>query len=517
MNRLVDGGSFMRLGTKSALYLCLIIIIVFSGYGYFHILTRRDILIRKMKVEVGSIGRTLKVPLEKISLPREMEYLQELIDTVEEYEKTLGVIVYYQAKNLIIPSRSLGEGIEPYIDLIKKSIKEDLPKGEFRVHKKDPVFVHVFPLKDRNGRNMGGVTVLQYTSFMEKDVRGAEWDIFIAILILMGGTVGFVLFGTRKWISEPISQLMGGVRNLAKGNFDTQFVLSRKDEISELAQAFNHMALDLRKAQEQIVKEAETTIELERTLRQSEKLATIGQLASGLAHEIGTPLNIISGRAELIKRKIKDREGEQKDLDIIIQQAEKITKIIQQLLGFVRKKRPEQSHLNIQALIETTLDFLDHQIHKQGIHLVTDFEDRLPEVTGDSDQLQQVFLNLFLNAIQSMPEGGELRIGASTQWISREGIEDGRREYVVLDVLDTGMGMDREVVKNIFNPFFTTKEDKGTGLGLTVSQGIVQDHEGWIEAESQAGKGSLFRVYLPASERKKTDGDEKPQSLSGGR
>jgi len=460
-----------------------------------------------MKVEVRSICRTLKVPLEKISLPREMEYVQELIDTVEEYEKTLGVIVYHQGRNLTFRSRSLGEGIEPYLVLIKKSIKEDLPQEEFRVYKKDPVFAYVFPLKDRNVKNIGGVAILQYTSFMEKDARGAEWGIFITILVLIGGTVAFVLFGTRKWISQPISQLMSGVKNLAKGNFDTQFVLSRKDEISELAQAFNQMAVDLRKAQEQIIKEAETTIELERTLRQSEKLATIGQLASGLAHEIGTPLNIIGGRAELIKRKIKDREGEQKDLDIIIQQAERITKIIQQLLGFVRKKRPEQKGLNIKTLLETTLDFLDHQIQKQGVKVVKDLKDNLPIVTGDSDQLQQVFLNLILNAIQSMPQGGELRIGASSKWISKEGIEDGQQEYVVLSVVDTGMGIEKEVVENIFNPFFTTKEDKGTGLGLTVSQGIVQDHEGWIEVESEIGEGSQFRVYLPASERKVKDGD----------
>jgi signal transduction histidine kinase len=497
----------LKLGTKLTFYISLIIILVLSGYGYFHIITRRDILIRKMKVEVRSICRTLKVPLEKISLPREMEYVQELIDTVEEYEKTLGVIVYHQGRNLTFRSRSLGEGIEPYLVLIKKSIKEDLPQEEFRVYKKDPVFAYVFPLKDRNVKNIGGVAILQYTSFMEKDARGAEWGIFITILVLIGGTVAFVLFGTRKWISQPISQLMGGVKNLAKGNFDTQFVLSRKDEISELAQAFNQMAVDLRKAQEQIIKEAETTIELERTLRQSEKLATIGQLASGLAHEIGTPLNIIGGRAELIKRKIKDREGEQKDLDIIIQQAERITKIIQQLLGFVRKKRPEQKGLNIKTLLETTLDFLDHQIQKQGVKVVKDLKDNLPIVTGDSDQLQQVFLNLILNAIQSMPQGGELHIGASSKWISKEGIEDGQREYVVLSVVDTGMGIEKEVVENIFNPFFTTKEDKGTGLGLTVSQGIVQDHEGWIEVESEIGEGSQFRVYLPASERKVKDGD----------
>lgn len=489
----------MRLGTKLTLYLSLIIVVVLSGYGYFHILSRRDILIRKMKIEVESAARSLKVSLEKVSLQREGAFVQDLIDAIEEYEKTLGVIVYQQRNDLVFRSRSLGEGIEPYLELIKRSINKDLPQEEFGVYRKDPVFAYAFPLKDRNGKNIGGVAILQYTSFMEKDVRGAEWSIFITILILIGGTVGFVLFGTRKWISQPISQLMGGVKNLAKGNFDTQFVLSRKDEISELAQAFNQMAVDLRKAQEQIIKEAETTIELERTLRQSEKLATIGQLASGLAHEIGTPLNIISGRVELTKRRLEDKEGAQKNLDIIAQQTEKITKIIQQLLGFVRKKKPEQKNLNITTLLEATLDFLDHEIQKQKVKVVREIKDDLPSVTGDPDQLQQVFLNIILNAIQSIPQGGTVRLSASSKWISKEGLEDDSRRYVEVCVEDTGIGMEREVMENIFNPFFTTKEkDRGTGLGLTVSQGIVQDHEGWIDVESETGKGSIFRVYLPS-------------------
>jgi len=128
--------------------------------------------------------------------------------------------------------------------------------------------------------------------------------------------------------------------------------------------------------------------------------------------------------------------------------------------------------------------------------VVKDLKDNLPIVTGDSDQLQQVFLNLFLNAIQSMPKGGTLRLSASSKWISKEGIESGEREYVVVSMIDTGIGMEKEVVQNIFNPFFTTK-DTGTGLGLMVSQGIVQDHEGWIDVESELGKGSMFKVYLP--------------------
>lgn len=486
----------MKLGTKLTLYLSLTIILVLSGYGYFHVISRRDILIRKMKVEVTGIAQTLKISLEKISPLREKEYVQDLINSIEKYEKTLGVIVYHPHKDFLVRSPSIKGGIEPFLDLINRSIKGDHPQEEFGVYKKKSIFSYAFPLKDKKGKNIGGLAIMQEMSFVEEEIEKAKWTIFFAILALIGGTVILVFFITRKWITHPISQLMDGIEQMAKGQLNTRIDMGRRDEISELAQAFNQMAVDLRNAQEKMIQEAETKLELERSLRHSEKLATIGQLASGLAHEIGTPLSIISGRAELMKRRLEDKEETGKNLNVILLQTGRITKIIQQLLGFVRKKKPEQKSLNIGNLLETTLDFIEHQIQRQKVKIVKDIKENLPLMMGDPELLQQVFLNLILNALQAMPEGGTLRLSASPKWIPKEGLEDGQRQYVEVCVEDTGVGMEKEVMENIFHPFFTTKE-KGTGLGLTVSQGIVQDHEGWIEVESEIGKGSLFKIYLP--------------------
>jgi signal transduction histidine kinase len=479
------------------LYLSLIIILVLSGYSYLDILSRREILIRKMKAEVRSTGRTLKVSLDAISLPGGMEYIQGLIDAVSEYERILGVIVYYQGGSLIFRSHSLEEGIEPYLDLIKGSIREDRPQEEFGAYKKVPIFSYAFPLKDRRGKNGGGVSILQRTSYMEEEIGKAKWNIFVTIFILIGVTIVLVILGTRKWITQPMFSLTDGIKNMAKGNLDIRVNLKSGGELSELAQAFNQMAVDLKKAQELIIQEADAKLELERSLRQSEKLATVGQLASGLAHEIGTPLNIIYGRAEMIKKRLKGEEGIQKNLEIIVHQTERITKIIQQLLGFARKKKPEQTALNISTILETAVDLLNHQIQKQGVEVVKDLRENLSPVVGDPDQLQQVFLNLILNAIQSMPEGGRLCLSVSSKKISKQGLECDLRQYVEVCVEDTGVGMEKEVIQNLFNPFFTTK-DTGTGLGLMVTQGIVQDHEGWIDVGSEVGKGSIFKVYLPS-------------------
>jgi two-component system NtrC family sensor kinase len=505
LNEFANGGFPLRLGTRLTLYLSIIIIIVLSAYGYFHVMTRRDIFIRKMKVEVRSIAETLKVSLERTSLPREMEHVQELINAVGEYEKTLGILVYYRGKDLTFRSGSLIGGLEPYLESIKRSIDEDKPQEEFRTFGKTSIFSYSFPLKDRKGRNIGGVSILQHTSFMEEEIEKAEWDIFVIIFLLIGGVVTLILLGMRKWISQPISQLIDGIKNMAEGNLDTRINLKRGDELSELAQAFNQMAVDLKKAREKIVQESENKLELERSLRQSEKMATIGQFASGLAHEIGTPLNIIAGRAELMKRRLDDKEEAQKNLDIVVQQTERITKIIQQLLGFIRKKKPDRHALAIKAILRNTLDFLGHQIQKQGVSVAEEIKDSLPLISGDSDQLQQVFLNLILNAIQAMPEGGTLRVSVSSKRIAKENIEGTERQCLEVSIEDTGIGIEKEALSNIFNPFFTTK-DRGTGLGLMVSQGIVQDHEGWINVESEVGKGSVFKVYLPSLQGAKDAG-----------
>ncbi len=486
----------MKLGTKLTLYLSLIIILVLSGFGYLDILSRRDILVKKMETEVRSTAQALKISLETIQLPEEMGYIQSLIDAVSESETTLEVIVYYQRENLIFQTHSLEKGIEPYLDLIKRSIRKGGPQEKFEADGNAHIFSYTLPFKDRTGKHVGGVSILQHTSLMEKEIEKSKWSIFVMTFVLICGTVALVLLGTRKWVTQPISKLMDGINHLSRGNLNHQIELSRRDELSELARAFNQMAVDLKKAQERIIREAETKLELERHLRQSEKLATVGQLASGLAHEIGTPLNIIYGRTELIQRKLEDKEGIQKNLDIIINQTERITKIIRQLLGFVRKKKPEQTALNISALLETTLDLVDHQIQKQRVRVVKDLRENLPPLKGDPDQLQQAFLNLMLNAIQAMPEGGTLRLSASSKKISKEGLDEAQRQYMEVCVGDTGVGIEREAIQNIFNPFFTTK-DTGTGLGLMVTQGIIQDHEGWIDVESEVKKGSVFKIYLP--------------------
>lgn len=238
--------------------------------------------------------------------------------------------------------------------------------------------------------------------------------------------------------------------------------------------------------------------ELQRQVQQAEKLASIGQFTAGLAHEIGTPLNVIMGRAEYILRRIPPEDSLRSSLESIINQIERITKIVQQLLSFARPKPPELRPVRLHSLLYDVLGFFEHQVTRQGITLAVNCPDGLPEVRADQDQIQQVLFNIILNALQAMPQGGSLHIHVS-RTIPRQDREDPVGDgFLKIEITDSGPGIPEEELQKIFDPFFSTKGvGKGTGLGLTVSYGIMKAHRGWIRVKSQVGRGTTFGLYLP--------------------
>ncbi|TET94521.1 MAG: hypothetical protein E3J26_04415 [Candidatus Zixiibacteriota bacterium] len=228
-------------------------------------------------------------------------------------------------------------------------------------------------------------------------------------------------------------------------------------------------------------------LKLQEQLRHADRLATIGQLGAGLAHELNEPLANILGFAQLAT-KDQSLAGQTKhDIEKIVSAALHAREVIGKLLVFARETIPEKTQVNLNSLVEDGLHFLQSRCAKIGIELVRNLSEGLPEITADRSQLLQVLTNLVVNSIQAMPHGGRLTITTAR--------DNGR---VLLTVEDTGTGMSDEVMKNIFNPFFTTKDvDEGTGLGLSVVHGIVTSHGGTIEVESEVGRGTKFTVRLP--------------------
>ncbi len=234
--------------------------------------------------------------------------------------------------------------------------------------------------------------------------------------------------------------------------------------------------------------------ELERRLVQADKLSSIGLLAAGVAHEVNTPLAVISTYAQMLAKQVADDEQKSKLLEKIAKQTFRASEIVNSLLNFSRTSTTEFGDVSINRVIQETLSLLDHQMKKAGLDVRTDLDAAAPGITGNPGKLQQVFLNLFVNARDAMTPGGVLEVKTSHE-------DDGGG--VRIDVIDSGHGIDPENIHRIYDPFFTTKgAKKGTGLGLSVTYGIIQEHGGAIQVFSRPGGGTRFHLEFPAAAAK---------------
>jgi signal transduction histidine kinase len=274
----------------------------------------------------------------------------------------------------------------------------------------------------------------------------------------------------------------------------------RDDEVGTLANRFNAMTNYLREAREEEARANTARLALETRLRHSEKLATMGQMAAEIAHEVGTPLNVIGGRARSLAKRAGDPAEVQKNSEIITTQVDRITKIIRQVLDFSRKSRPTLTQVDAGKIMKEAVDFMDETLKRR--HVTTDarIQPDLPLIPGDPDEIQQVCLNLLMNAAHAMPDGGTLSVVVDKVVRRKEGLALAQpSQYLLLQISDTGAGVPPADREKIFEAFFTTKDTgEGTGLGLAVSKGIVKDHDGWIEVDGRAQGGAVFRVFLPA-------------------
>jgi PAS domain S-box-containing protein len=242
-------------------------------------------------------------------------------------------------------------------------------------------------------------------------------------------------------------------------------------------------------------------VALEREMQQAEKLVVVGQLAAGIAHQIGTPLNVISGSAEYLMMEWGTDRPRPHELEIIVAQTDRITTLIQQLLNFARPARMTMQPVKLNDLLREVVGLTEHQIAKEQITVRTEFHADLPAIQGDSNQLEQAFLNIVINAWHAMPAGGTLTLRTRSTPAANRRSRAGRRMPVGVEVSisDTGVGIPAEVLPRIFDPFFSTKGvGKGTGLGLAITRRILEDHRGTIEVSSEVGQGTTFTAWLPA-------------------
>ncbi len=340
------------------------------------------------------------------------------------------------------------------------------------------------PVRDIGGQAVGmlGVGLLEAPYL---DLRHRSTLLFLGITL--GGavlTIGLSYLISR-WLAVPLRDMVAASRRLAHGDLNTTVAVPAVTEFAELAESFNAMGAALKQRDERLHEFAR------RKIMESERLALIGQLAADVAHELNNPLQGIVTYSHLLKERGANGDGGRAWIEKIVTQADRSTKIIRGLLDFARPQTPHKRPVKVNALLEQSIGLVEGQALFQNIKVERTFAADLPDVVIDPSLMQQVFLNLIINAAEAMPQGG--RLALATRF-------DARAHLVEVEFADTGNGIRPADLDRVFEPFFTTKAlGHGTGLGLAISFGIVREHAGAIAVESELGEGTTFTVSLPVN------------------
>jgi len=269
----------------------------------------------------------------------------------------------------------------------------------------------------------------------------------------------------------------------------------------ELTRKIEAATSELARNYEELKRLNEALFESQRQLSQSEKLAALGEVSAAMAHQIGTPLNSISGYIQLMLQEGNLQPEDRNRLKIIESQLDRLADSVKNLLIFTRQPKPLLKPLNVNEVLEELIRLSLPWRHARNVTLLSSLSSEVPSILGDPTHLQTLFLNLITNALDAMPQGGHLSISTQLQFTQAPSGENGR--WVEISIADTGIGITEESKKLIFDPFFTTKKiGEGTGLGLAICEKIIKEHAGRLEVESEVGKGSTFSIFIPALERK---------------
>jgi two-component system NtrC family sensor kinase len=318
---------------------------------------------------------------------------------------------------------------------------------------------------------------------------------FFLLILVWGG----ITLCMQRIVNIPLQQLLQHAREVGSGKLDASVHFESHDEMGTVARVMNEMTLGLKKSHVQLEewgrtlekKVVERTQELERMQAQlvrSEKLASLGELVAGIAHEINNPLTGILVFSTLIRNDSKLDPALKNDLDTVIQETERCATIVKGLLDFARESVPQKTWTSLNDILDASLALVRNQAMFQNVTIVRDYCPDIPAILADPHQLEQVIINMLLNAGHAMAAGGTLTL-TSARATDING--------VVAKIADTGCGIPEENLFRIFDPFFTTKDTSGTGLGLSVSYGIIDSHGGSIEVESSVGVGTTFTITLP--------------------
>jgi len=494
-----------KLGLKLILAVGITTLLIIGVYAFYLIRAQSAVLIGEVERHVNQLSETVKNSTRHDMLLNQQDRIRQVVATIGKQQSIHNVRILNKAGTIIYSSKSdeVGEMVDKKTESCYACHAANQPIEHLGIEQRTRIYspdlksgrilAVINPIYNERScwnaechAHSSKQTVLGVLdvaiSLYDEDAqisRSKTKAIYFAVIAILAISIiigGFV----RKWVDKPVKELVKGTHNVAEGNFDYVIPNPRSDELGELAKSFNIMTKKL--------------AEMRFQLLQSGKLASIGRLAAGVAHEINNPLTGVLTYSSFLQKRTRDQPDFQKDLDVIVRETKRCREIVKGLLDFSRQSPPKISLVDIHQTIERTLAVASNQLALSHVTLEKNLCSDCPQVQADENQMQQVFLNLIVNAIDAIgPDGGTLTIGSNSRI-------EGKNKYVEVTVKDTGCGIPVENLNKIFEPFFSTKDQRGTGLGLSIIWGIINNHNGRITVQSEPGRGTIFFINLPVAQ-----------------
>jgi two-component system, NtrC family, sensor kinase len=484
-------------GLRLRLFLVLVLplIAVVGGYGSIRVRQEGEQRLENNRRNVGLAAKGVAIAVENALRDRKFSDVARLLsEMVEDQEEIDRIRLFDGNMHPIVVSNRLPLGEDVPAEALQRVFDSGRSESLYERHEGKLVLYHLAPIRTARGSTQAVMEVVQLADAAQAQLRAAQWEVWLRLgaLVVCVALVTSVIL--QRQVLRPLWTLMDGIRRLGRGESGPPLPVGRKDEFGRVAAAFNEMTERLKAARVELIEGAERTLDLEQQLRQAETLAVAGKLATAFAHEVGTPLNIISGQAEFLLRDLSADDPLRQDLAGIVQQIDRISGIIHSLLDAVRPQKPEFEAVRLRDVVAQLLPLVEHAARRDGVRISESVPAALPPVLADPAQVQQVVINLLVNAMEAAGSTGAVHLDAR---VARRGDRDG----VAVAVTDSGPGIPVEHRGEIFKPFFTTKpRGKGTGLGLSICRDIVREHHGEITVEAPENGGTTFVVWLPCPE-----------------
>jgi signal transduction histidine kinase len=485
----------MRIANQFSLSLFTLSIVVFGSYGAFHLHTERNDLRAAVKRETRLLTYSLQVAVENALRDQQIEDVERLLGQMERIEPSVHIRIYFRDGRLI---RS---DAEPLAAALDEALGRAAQSGRSRLWfypEADPDSIALsLPFGVAGTATRGHLAVVRSLEEMRRDLRATERDILVSVVSFVVSTYLLALVLGRVYIRRPLERLGTAMRQFRGGDSPGELPTDRHDELAMVAEEFNRMVADLSEARRRLDVETERGRQMQRILQEADKLIAIGQLSAGLAHEIGSPLQILNGRARALGECADRPQEVRRQAEILVAQTDRIARIVQQLLEFTRRRPPVLARTDLTATVREVLDLLQHEARRRQCDFRFQCADPPPTAILNRDGIQQIVLNLVGNALAATPGGGTVTVGLSAAAMTTP---TGGAPALRLTVEDNGRGISPDHLPHLFEPFFTTRADRGgIGLGLAVVKTIVTEHGGTIAAESEVGAGCCFTVLLPVA------------------